>query len=128
MTNVLRRNLGRCNLREPYRRITTRRQYLIHMGSYFLDNERDNFPPISRVLLGLVIDDLTRIVSGSELLKATVYRDLFNKLTNRVNSSNQVCFNESDSAAAYAAALNQNRPNRNNDNDESALLHGGSAF
>nr|CAG8471890.1 744_t:CDS:2 [Entrophospora candida] len=69
-----------------------------------------------------------RTVSGSELLKATVYRDLFNKLTNRVNSSNQVFFNERDRAAADAAALNQNRPNRNNDNDESALLHGGSAF
>ncbi|CAJ0632179.1 6687_t:CDS:2 [Entrophospora sp. SA101] len=123
MTNVLRRNLGRCNLREPYRRITTRHQYLIHMGRYFLDNERNNFPQISRVLLGLVIDDLTRIVSGSELLKATVYRNLFNKLTNRANSSNQVSFNERDRAAANAAALNQN-----NDNDESALLSGGPAF
>ncbi|CAH1763716.1 219_t:CDS:2 [Entrophospora sp. SA101] len=58
-----------------------------------------------------------RIVSGSELLKATVYRNLFNKLTNRANSSNQVSFNERDRAAANAAALNQN-----NDNDESALL------
>ncbi|CAH1763717.1 8621_t:CDS:1 [Entrophospora sp. SA101] len=108
---------------EPYKHIKTPVQYLLNFGEYLL--KESEFEGVPSKVLCFVVDDLVRSASESELLKAKIYCDRFNKLIDQANSANKAnrdsyseYYSEVVGTAAVTTAQNQNRPNRVNERNE----------